>query len=265
MLKTMERTWCDFWAAYWRIEHRHSIPGIFEWDRQLVTFIESVCELPPNGRILDLGCGGGDQAKVFAQRGYEVVGVDIAPSLIQFAEQQFQREGLRGTFIVGDMRAINYDGEFDACVILSGTFGFFGDVEDQRLLCSMHRAIKIGGKVFIAFLSSSRLRRHRRSWSETRDGWELSESWIDTETSTYRSRVFIVQRDGTLVRPKAEPGYHANEIIRCYSVPEIRAMLSEAGLRYLASYSADDFSVPPEPPPPEAIRNIVVAERPLHS
>jgi hypothetical protein len=93
----------------------------------------------------------------------------------------------------------------------------------------------------------------------------LSESWIDTETSTYRSRVFIVQRDGTLVRPKAEPGYHANEIIRCYSVPEIRAMLSEAGLRYLASYSADDFSVPPEPPPPEAIRNIVVAERPLHS
>jgi SAM-dependent methyltransferase len=261
VLKVVERTWNEFWAAYWRIERRHSTPGISDWDRQLVSFIGSVCQLSPGGRILDLGCGGGDQAKVFAHRGYEVVGVDIAPPLIEFAKRQFESEGLRGTFIVGDMRSINYDAEFDACVILSGTFGFFGDVGDQHLLRSMRQATKVGGRVFISFLPANRLNRHNRSWSETRDGWELSESWIDTETSTYRSRVFVVRRDGTLLRPKAEPGYHANEAIRCYSIPEMRAMLSRAGLRYLASYSDDDLSVPPKSLTPEAVRNIVVAER----
>jgi 2-polyprenyl-3-methyl-5-hydroxy-6-metoxy-1,4-benzoquinol methylase len=125
VLKIVEKTWNEFWAAYWPIEHRHSSPGIFQWDRQLVDFIEHVCQLSPGGRILDLGCGGGNQAKVLAQKGYGVLGVDIAPPLIAFAKEQFHREGLGGTFLVGDMRAIDYDSEFDACVMLSGTFGFF--------------------------------------------------------------------------------------------------------------------------------------------
>ncbi len=261
MLTEVEKTWNEFWAAYWRIEDRHTSPNIFEWDRQLVNFIEQVCQLQPGGRILDLGCGGGDQAKVFAEKGYEVVGVDIAPSLIEFAKRQFEKEGLAGTFLVGDMRDIEYGAEFDACVILSGTFGFFGDAEDLRLLGSIHRALKVGGKLFIMFMSANRLSKHTRLWKDTKDGWQLSESWFDTETSTYRSRVFIIRRDGTLLRPKQEPGYHANETIRCYTMPEMRAMLSKAGLRYLASYSDHDLSLPPKPPVPEAARNMVVGER----
>lgn len=263
MLRVVERTWNEFWAAHWRIDHRHSIPRIFEWDRELVDFIENACRLRPGARILDLGCGGGDQAKVFAQKGYEVTGIDVAPSLIEFSKQQFRRERLKGVFMVGDMRGIDYDGDFDACVMLSGTFGFFGDVEDQALLGSICRAVKTGGRVFIMLLSPEGRRNHVRSWSETEEGWELDESWFDTETSTYRSRVLIIQKDGTLLRPKTEPGYHANEVIRCYTIPEMRTMLAKAGLRYLASYSADDLSIPPKPLAPGAVRNIVVAGRPL--
>lgn len=247
---------------HWRIHHRHSIPGIFEWDRQLVDFIEDVCGLSPGARILDLGCGGGDQAKVFAHKGYDVVGVDIAPSLIEIARHQLQKEGLKGAFTVGDMRAIDYDAEFDACVLLSGTFGFFGDVEDQELLNSIGRAVKAGGKVFIMFLSANRTNKRSQSWSETEDGWELHESWFDSETSTYRSRALIIQKDGTVITPKVEPGYHAHEVIRCYTVPEMRTMLARAGLQYLASYSDRDLSTPSKPLAPETARNIVVAERP---
>lgn len=261
MLRVVEKTWNDFWATYWRLEHRHSIPGIFEWDCRLVNFIEHVCELTPGQRVLDLGCGGGDQAKVFAQKGYDIVGIDIAPSLVEFAQRQFKKERLQGTFIVGDMRDINYDAEFDVCVLLSGTFGFFGDVEDQKLLQSIYRALKPGGKVFIMFLSTDRLGKRTRSWREIEDGWELSESWFDAETSTAQSRIWIIRKDGTIIRPRQESGYHANEVIRCYTVPEMRAMLATAGLRYLASFSNKDFTGPPQPPEPDAFRNIVVAAR----
>jgi cyclopropane fatty-acyl-phospholipid synthase-like methyltransferase len=259
MFKVVEKTWNEFWAKYWRIDHRHRYPGIFDWDRQLVTFIENVCQLSPGDRILDLGCGGGDQAKVFAQRGYKVVGIDIAPSLIEFAKQQFKKEGLEGTFIVGDMRAIDYDSEFDACVILSGTFGIFGDSEDQELLYSICRALKVGGKVFIMLVHQPD--KHSKTWIEIKDGWQLSEIWFDTETSTYRSRYFIIRKDGTLLQPKTEPGYHANEIIRCYTIPEIRTMLLRAGLQYIDSYSDTNLSVPPKKLAPETVRNIVVAKR----
>jgi cyclopropane fatty-acyl-phospholipid synthase-like methyltransferase len=261
MVKVVEKSWNEFWAAYWRIGDRHRIPGIFEWDRRLVEFIEDVCCLSPGARILDLGCGGGDQAKVFASKGYDVVGVDIAPSLVAHARDQFEHEGLNGTFLVGDMRRIDYEGEFDCCTILSGTFGFFGDEDDARLLGAVRRALKPGGRGFIMFLSANRKERRQRTWSETEGGWELSETWFDQETSTYRSRVFLIMNDGRVIRPKPESGYHANESIRCYTVPEMRSMLSAAGLTYLASYSSGDFSSPPAGSQPERPRDIVVAER----
>ena len=40
-------------------------------------------------KILDLGCGGGDQAKVFAGKGYHVTGIDITANLIEFAKSRF--------------------------------------------------------------------------------------------------------------------------------------------------------------------------------
>ncbi len=262
MLKIVEKSWNEFWAAYWRIDHRHGIPGIFEWDRKLVDFIEHVCRLSPGMRILDLGCGGGDQARLFSGKGYDVVGIDIAPPLIEFARRQYKEAGLTGSFIAGDMRRIDYNREFDACVILSGTFGFFGDAEDLELLRSIRRALKSNGKLFVMFLSVERWGKRERSWSEIEDGWELSESWYDAETGTYRGTIFIIRKDGTLLRPKVEPGYHANEAIRCYTLPEMRGMLTQAGLRQVAAYSSGDFSLPPATLPPETARNIVVAERP---
>ena len=261
-MRIEEKSWNEFWAVHFRIDHRHRIPGIFEWDRQLVAFIEQVCQLAPPARILDLGCGGGDQAKLFAHKGYAVVGIEIAPPLVEFARQQFARENLSGTFIIGDMRDIAYDAEFDACLMLSGTFGFFGDDGDQKLLCSILRALKPGGKTFLMVVPVGHAGRRIRKWSETDGGWALTETWFDVETSTYRSNHFIVLRDGALLRPKAEPGYHANEVIRCYTLPEMRAMLARAGLRYLASYSNGDLSLPPKPPGADVPRDIVVAERP---
>ena len=261
-LMIQEKSWNEFCARYWRVDQRHKIPGIFEWDRQLVDFIEHTCELTLGDRVLDLGCGGGDQAKVFAQKGYEVVGIDIAPPLIAFAKQQFEAGGLNGTFIAQDMRASDYDAEFDACMILSGTFGFFGDAEDQKLMLSICKAVKPGGKVFINSVAPNQFQGHKRTWSEIEGGWQLREEWFDSETSTYRSRTFLILKNGTLVKPKTEPGYHADEAIRCYSIPEMQALLAVAGLRYIASYSSRELALPPVPLASGAVRNIVVAERP---
>jgi cyclopropane fatty-acyl-phospholipid synthase-like methyltransferase len=260
-LRIIEKSWNEFWAYYWRVEDRHRIPGIFEWDEKIVNFIEHVCQLKPPGRILDLACGGGDQAKVFAQKGYEVVGVDIAPSLIEYAERQFSKEKLEGNFIVGDMRDIDYRNEFDVGVMLSGSFGFFGDEEDQKLLCSIQKALKKGGKVFIMFISSCTPVKHERTWRELEDGWELEETWFESETCTHCSTGFIIMKDGTMIVPKKESGYHANERIRCYTIPEMRAMFSAAGFHYVASYTSQHLDVPLKPMPSGATRNIVVGER----
>ncbi len=262
MLEIIEKNWNEFWGYYFRIEDRHSISGIFEWDVKLVDFIEHVCKLPSGARILDLGCGGGDQAKLLAEKGYKIAGLDIVPSLIDYGREQFEKAGLTGTFTVGDMRQIDYSEEFDACLVLSGSFGFFGDREDGKILFSIKKALKVGGKVFIMFhLPNEFSCKPSKTWKEIKDGWILTETWFDTEISSYCTKTFIIKKDGTLILPKPEPGnYHGNETIRCYTVPEMKEMFKEAGLTYLSCYTSHDFSVPPNPLSPGAVRNIILGE-----
>ena len=81
-MKTLKLNYEEYWGYYWRITSRHKIPGIFKWDEDLVNLIEQQCQLPRGASILDLGCAGGDQAKLFSRRGHMVVGIDKVKSLI---------------------------------------------------------------------------------------------------------------------------------------------------------------------------------------
>ena len=50
--------------------------------------------LPAGSRVLDLGVGSGWTSRWLARSGYRVVGLDIAPRMIEIAREQAQREGL---------------------------------------------------------------------------------------------------------------------------------------------------------------------------
>ncbi|MFI5339007.1 MAG: class I SAM-dependent methyltransferase [Candidatus Methylomirabilales bacterium] len=56
--------------------------------------------LKPGGRLLDIGCGAGREALGLARAGFQVIGIDIAPRMIEAARVNAQREGLRVTFRV---------------------------------------------------------------------------------------------------------------------------------------------------------------------
>src|SRR4051812_12260629 len=51
---------------------------------------------PPPARLLDLGCGTGWTSVFFARAGYEVVGLDIAPDMVEQAEANRARAELDG-------------------------------------------------------------------------------------------------------------------------------------------------------------------------
>ncbi len=256
MLEVVEKTWDEFWAYYWRVTARHRIPGIREWDEKLVDFIEEVCFLSSSDRVLDLACGGGDQAMVLARRGYEVVGIDIAPSLVEHARDQFAENDLRGEFFVGDMREISYREEFDVVLILSGSFGFFGPEEDAELLNGTYRALRPGGRVFVMFTSANMEPFHERTWHRTEEGFNLVETWFDSKQCVRRSRPQIITEEGRIIKPKTQEGYHADEAIHCYTVPQMTEMLEGAGFEGVESFS--EFSEKGQGTAPP---NIMYAER----
>ena len=80
-------------------------------------------------RILDAGCGTGAVSVALARRGATVVGVDLAPEIIRFAEdtlpEDLRRDG-RIELHAGDMLAERL-GTFDAVIAMDSLIHYGGD------------------------------------------------------------------------------------------------------------------------------------------
>src|SRR5437763_13710839 len=61
-------------------------------------------------RVLDVGCGTGKSFAPMLARGYDVVGCDISPSMVERARERF---GDRADVFVADMRELPAIGGFD--------------------------------------------------------------------------------------------------------------------------------------------------------
>jgi len=225
-MKRIQREW-DWWAYHYRVVHRSQIPGMGRWDHELVALIVEVMELEAGDRVLDLACGSGDHARRLARLGMDVLGVDIAPSLVAHCRERAAEQGLSTAhFEVGDMRELAFSEEFDAVLLLSGSFGFFDEATNRDVLSRMARALVPGGRVMIDVFDPGGMmvRPPRRTWSEYGGGYGLRTTWWEPETCTYVSEFMFLDDEGVL-NTAAEL-----ERIRVYSLPEWRALFDGAGL-----------------------------------
>lgn len=56
----------------------------------------------PRGRVLVPGCGTGHDARLWARHGFEVTGLDLAPSAVRLAELRTREAGLTASFQTSD-------------------------------------------------------------------------------------------------------------------------------------------------------------------
>lgn len=90
-------------AAYWEDCYRR---GDMRWEKGaaspgLVDFLAAHPNLPRN-TVCSPGCGTGHDVRAWAQAGFRVTGVDIAPSAVRLATDWTTRAGLDATFCRAD-------------------------------------------------------------------------------------------------------------------------------------------------------------------
>jgi SAM-dependent methyltransferase len=251
-MKTIQRDW-NWWAYHYRVVHRNQIPAIGQWDDDLVDLIVQVLDLKPGDRVLDLACGSGDHARRLASRGLDVLGVDIAVSLVAHCREMAAREDLATIrFEQGDMRELAYEGTFDALLLLSGSFGFFDDATNRDVLSRMARSLKASGQVLIDVFDPAQMvvRPPQRTWSHYGGGYGLRTTWWEPESCTYASEFMFIDADGVL-NTSAQP-----ERIRVYSLPEWRELLAGAGL--ILTHALADTSLPLVPYDRDHYGNLVI-------
>ena len=91
-------------AGFWETQYRQGTTG---WDlggpTPAFVHLLSGPDPPVPGAMLVPGCGRGYDAILFAQHGFQVVGVDHAPSAVEAATRLALEEGVSCTFLEADL------------------------------------------------------------------------------------------------------------------------------------------------------------------
>jgi SAM-dependent methyltransferase len=104
--------------------------------------------IKPAASVLDVACGTGNLAISAARAGAKVIGIDIAPNLLEQARQRAFTENLKATFDEGDAEQLPYaDGRFD---IVMTMFGAMFAPRPESVAAELGRVCRPGGIIAMA-------------------------------------------------------------------------------------------------------------------
>ncbi len=203
-----------------------------ERDRSEASRVLALLGAPVGARVLDCPCGQGRHARLLAEAGLNVTGVDYSTHLLQRAERAAR--GVRGVdFVHGDMRRLpgRWRNRFDAVVSLGASFGFFATrAEDELTFANYARVLKPGGSFVLHAANRDGImaRFIGKDWWESPTGdLVLHERTFDPLSGLLEVHVQLRRAGRTRRR-----AYR----LRLYSPSELAAMAARHGLIITAAY-----------------------------
>jgi SAM-dependent methyltransferase len=125
----------------------------------------------PVRRVLDIACGTGPHLARLAERGYQMVGLDLSARNIEFLRERLADKGRQAELIVGDMTDFRLARPVDAALCMQDSQGHLLTNEQiVQHLRMVARAVRPGGLfVFDRYMVSSWIDPARAwSWSRRR-------------------------------------------------------------------------------------------------
>ncbi|WP_137149592.1 class I SAM-dependent methyltransferase [Mycolicibacterium sp. CR10] len=107
-----------------------------------------------SGRVLDVGCGTGEHTILLARAGYDVLGVDGAPTAVGQARRNAADQGVDARFEVADALDLGGSPGYDT-IVDSALFHIFDDEERATYVRSLNAATRPGGVLHLLALSDA--------------------------------------------------------------------------------------------------------------
>ncbi len=204
--------------------------GRYEETRAECEQIVALAGLEPGARILDAGCGFGRTVGVLQGMGFDAVGVDISPAVIE--EARTRNPG--PSYLVHDLtQPLPAEVErFDAIVNVYSSFGYGETVEDDAaVLRTWHDALKPGGALVMELSDVERSQARLGPLGtvvDREDDGVHEHLWCDPETHVLH------------VRYTAADGQTLDVDTRLYEAGELAEMVAAAGFHDIARYGGFD-------------------------
>jgi SAM-dependent methyltransferase len=207
------------------------------------------------GPVLELGAGTGRVAIPLAQAGYEVVGLDASPAMLDRARRNLEATKLkkgRVDFVEGNMTAFDLDRRFGLVFIAANTFQHLLSTKDQAAcMARVSRHLAPGGIFAMSIRSPATV-----SWDNA-EGWApLLLHWTrtDLDSGEVVMKFCAEQPDPPSMTRRltyvydrvAKTGETRRSVfvaeLRYSTQSEIELLLQQAGLRVTHVYGDYDLS-----------------------
>ena len=189
-----------------------------------------------SGLTVELGSGSGITAQLLTDRGYDVLGIEVSPDLVEIA-----RGRAPGAEFVN---ASLLDAEIPSCVAVAAIGECFNYAWDSRggdealpvIFSRVYEALEPGGFFLFDIAEPGRERGGpRRDWSEGRDWMLCLEASEDHAARTLERRITIFRQ--------LDRGYRRSDELhrlRLYEVQTVLGLLESAGFeaRRLGAYGS---------------------------
>lgn len=128
---------------------------------------------PDTVRVLEVGCGAGNNLWGAARLGYQVTGLDGSATASEAARQRFQADGLAGEFHVGDFATLPFDDASFDLVIDRAALTCVGFTPARQAIAEIQRVLVPTGRFFFNPYStrSTSFRQGRSRGDGQRDGF----------------------------------------------------------------------------------------------
>lgn len=112
--------------------------------------LEFLSKVTPGGKVLDVGCGGGDYTSVIKGERFEAVGIDLSTRMIELARQNHPET----SYEVMDMTKLTFPDESFDGILVSWCFFHVPESDVESTLKGFARILKPGGTIYFSMQES---------------------------------------------------------------------------------------------------------------
>jgi SAM-dependent methyltransferase len=182
--------------------------------------------------ILDLGCGPGLYCNQLARLGHACAGIDFGPASIEYARAAAAADDLTCTFILGDLRATEFDRDCDLIMLLFGEFNTFQRADVLEFLTRGRESLNSDGCLIAEVHTRESIRAngaHSPSWSAQERGLFSDRAHIRVNDASWdEASQTTVERHYIIDAETAEVSLYGTTT-QSYTRDAYEALFGEAG------------------------------------
>jgi len=244
-----------------------------EWAQYLIGLLkENGVE---DGLVCELGCGTGQMTRRLAAAGYDMIGIDLSEDMLDVAREQeykafegeydFEDAEPSILYLQQDMRSFELYGTVSAIVSICDSMNYITTEEDLLTVFQLVNNYLDKDGIFIFDLNTEYKYKELLGDTTIAENREdvsfIWENFYDEEKRLNEYSLTLFARAETENEGEEECGaplyekYEEVHLQRAYSLEEVKRLLAEAGLEFLAAYDV----LTKEVPGPQCERMYIVA------